>query len=79
MKKILLIASLLFSGCIITTGSVEKDNCCFNICQSYEEDVHFALWQGDDYALNITRCGCFIYPNDFELTYTAPLGTCEGK
>ena len=72
--------SLMLSACYVTMGEAEKDKCCYDVCMSYHEgELHYAIWQGDDPALDMTRCGCFVYPNDYEFNYIVPIKTCEMK
>ena len=80
MKKLLVVVlGLVLSSCSISMGAAEKDACCLEVCNSYFDDVHFALWQGDDSLLKFTRCGCFVYPNDYEMNCITPLKTCESE
>lgn len=77
MKQLLLVLSIVLMSCIIPYES-PKDKCCTNVCLEYHgSNLHYAVWQGDDLQFNWTRCGCFLYPDDFEYNHTTPISTCQ--
>ena len=77
MKRLLLVLSIVLTSCVLHYES-PKDKCCNDVCLEYHgSDLHFAMWQGDDHQYNWTRCGCFLYPNDFEYNHTVSISTCQ--